>query len=370
MFKRSRSYYFGKRSQGFALLETLVAAVVLGFGLMALGKFQSVLIQNTGFIREQNIGLKLAQAKIDELRIFTVINAPSPQTTPPTPAFNSIASGSDTPTGTGSTTFTRNWTVTNVTESGVVTRKDVVVNVSWTDSASQTHTVSATTIISADDLSIQGNNVAKFTPPGNPVQPFNRVLKVPVPAVNNGDGTSTYTPFSGGPQITLSNTTGLITNFTTFSGLSYSSSKTFFLLSGYVSFGTGGNRPNVNSESNINFRITTDAAGATILSDSACFDDSAVASGSKSFPGVITWGCVVGVNTPSPPDTPKWSGWLRLQNGTATSPSFGWSSNDPRVCRFNATLSSYSNIDETLSNQNFIIVKSNSCTSGTVAFQP
>ncbi len=57
--------------RGAAMIEVLIAVLVLAVALAALGKFQGALIQNSGHSKARAIAAQLAQEKLDDLRSFT-----------------------------------------------------------------------------------------------------------------------------------------------------------------------------------------------------------------------------------------------------------------------------------------------------------
>jgi Tfp pilus assembly protein PilV len=291
-----------KRQSGSVLLEALIAAAITGFGLLSLGKLQSTLIQNTGFNREQSIAMKLAESKIEELRAYETIATTSGKVS----YTGSLVTGNATSTQ-GMTAFTTNWTVTPRTDPDY---KEVTVSVNWTDFQGTPRSIQTGSIISPNDPLSLASLVKNFTEPGNPIQPFNRVLKVPIPAINNGDGTSTFTPPGSAASITLDNTTG---NVKTATGITIGENETAFLLSGYVGFGTGSDKPDATHTSNISFLLIQTSSDSP-LSNYSCWDDSHLAAAAKAYSGFVTYSCVIKSNTTVTVNgvaVPAWSGRLR-----------------------------------------------------------
>ncbi len=110
------------RHQGFSLLEVLITIVVISVGLVAMAKFQAVVLQDSTLAKNRTVAINLAQDQIETLRNTD---------------FANLASGSDkisSQTITNLTeTFTREWTVVTVDDSAAVT-----VKVTWPDYTSGT----------------------------------------------------------------------------------------------------------------------------------------------------------------------------------------------------------------------------------------
>lgn len=336
------------RQSGFTLLEVLIAVIIIGFGVVAIGKFFSVSMLNSGFVRQQTIALSLADSKIEELRAYDSLTA-----------YDAISTAVETDGD-----YTINWSITpSPTNIGYIGKyKEIDVTVAWTDLQGVARNIDATSIIGASDPKSIAYLLQNYTPPGSPVHPFNRVLKVPIPAVNQENGTSIYAPpGTSGVQITLDNTSGDVVGGpgipdTIADGTAY------YLLSGYISFGSGSKNPNTDAESNIDVVLNITA------SDYNCWDDSHLAAGDKAYPDFITYSCVIkGFDTISDGvDLPVWSGTISMEldnSGVIVDLS-----TVDKICRYDDTLPSYTDISETLANQNFIIVKkTGSCISGSSA---
>ena len=112
------------RQHGIGLIEVLVATVVIAVGLLATGSLQGKFMASSGQSKTAIQATKLAEAKIEELRNTTTLAD-----------FTALASGNDSPVGSNAT-FTRTWTVTDLTSP---TRKKIAVTVTWPPaSASET----------------------------------------------------------------------------------------------------------------------------------------------------------------------------------------------------------------------------------------
>ncbi|MBF0631314.1 MAG: prepilin-type N-terminal cleavage/methylation domain-containing protein [Magnetococcales bacterium] len=125
---------------GMLLIELMIAMVVLGAGLLALGKFQGDLHTSNTLARSRTHALNLSREMIDRLR-FQGRND-----------YSNVISGSDLPVAPPGeyTVFTRSWTVM---ASGSPAYKTARVTVSWTDHEGQPVSVSQTSMIKEEDLS-------------------------------------------------------------------------------------------------------------------------------------------------------------------------------------------------------------------------
>lgn len=111
------------RQRGVGLIEVLIAAVVLAFGILALSKLEVTFLRGGSDAKARTAALAVAEQKLEELRGANDSAA----------SFAAIASGTDTPSGTGSVVFARSWTVTNVPATGTADLKTILVTVSWSD---------------------------------------------------------------------------------------------------------------------------------------------------------------------------------------------------------------------------------------------
>ncbi len=366
MSKKSTASLPAKQN-GFSLLEILIAVVIIGFGVVAVGKFFSFFFLYSGFVRQQNIALSLADAKIEDLRAYQSLaigptDCPDPLIPNCIPTYDAITTGNET-----NGEYTISWSITPVTTVGAIGEyKETAVNVTWTDLQNQLRSIQSTSVIGASNPKAAAFLLQNYTPQDNQVHPFNRVLKVPIPAVDQNDGTSDFTPPGTTNTISIDNSSGEIVGGPGIPA-SIDDDTAYYLLSGFISFGSGSLGPAANDESDINILLPN-----LSVSDYDCWDDSHLSSDSKAYEDYITYTCVVkgfdsilnGV------DVPTWSSLLRLQlDGISNTFSYGWGTD--KVCRLDGTLATYANVSETLANQNFMIIKgTRNCPTGSTDFQP
>lgn len=225
LFKRFR------KQKGFSLVEPLAAMVIAGAGLLALAKFQANLMDAGSSGRQRVEAMRLAQEKLEELRYVPY-------------ADDDMAAGSynDTPDLANiNTSFARAWTVTETADPGY---KTVQVTVAWTDQKGVGRNVVLAGIITDYSLENSGyvihqrfSGVATGSGIGGLRTPFNRGITIPIPAVDNLDGTSSYAPpGTSGVSLRFDNETGKISAITD-NGVTTSLTGTDvgYLISGYIS---------------------------------------------------------------------------------------------------------------------------------------
>jgi Tfp pilus assembly protein PilV len=130
---------------GFSLTEVMIAVLIFMFSLIALAKFLGNLFAMDSYTNQRTEALEIARRKLVDLQSYAVINTTSGYT-----AYNDIATGNDTVTGTAAT-FTRNWIVTPNT---VIGYKTVLMQVSWTTQDGSNKTLQLTSIIGKIDPGI------------------------------------------------------------------------------------------------------------------------------------------------------------------------------------------------------------------------
>lgn len=103
-------------SQGFTLIEALIAALIMGVGALSFSNLHTRLAHSSSLSKQNDRAQIIAQQKIEQLRNYSSLTN-----------FDAIASGNDTITA-ENTSFNRNWTVTN---NSAPDYKTVQVTVSW-----------------------------------------------------------------------------------------------------------------------------------------------------------------------------------------------------------------------------------------------
>lgn len=132
---------------GGALIEVLVAAIILAGGLFSLISFQANLLRERSLVSQRAAALTLAQDKLQGLRNYTVIATTGGQF-----AYDDIVSGTSSTTMSGAS-YTLTWTVAALTNP---TRKTASVTTTWTDAVNTAQSITVNTIINRIDPSLAG----------------------------------------------------------------------------------------------------------------------------------------------------------------------------------------------------------------------
>lgn len=225
------------QSRGVALIEALVALAVMAFGLLGVVGMQASLRFNADVSRQRAEGVRLAQEKMEQMRSFGVVSgSPGGEHD-----YTKIVSGTDTPTvatGFANTTFTRTVTVRSPVANDPK-MKLIEVEVEWLDrrtaSGGTAEKVRLTSSI-AEVAPILGASLGLPGDRAAPQRPTGRNVAIPPGAVDQGNGTSIFTPpgAATGVSWTFSNASGQITNVCT--AVSSCTAIAGTILSGYIRF--------------------------------------------------------------------------------------------------------------------------------------
>ena len=134
------------RGKGFALMDAMIAIVVIGIGLFGIVRLNSVMLAGTAIGKARAEATQLAEGKLEEIR------AQQP------PATKPVSSTSpETITGVNAT-FSRSWTITSAGLTGLDLDR-VTVCVSWGDTCGGTgeRKVELSSLLSWTDLNTSGN---------------------------------------------------------------------------------------------------------------------------------------------------------------------------------------------------------------------
>jgi len=222
------------KQRGFSMVETLVALVIMSFGLIALVKFQVTMVGYGGLIKSKTVAISLAQEKMEDIRNL-IISSQYTAGLSDTSGTNCSVSGyaADTTITKVNTNFTRCYQVVTTAMDLTATPpvpgyKSITTRVVWTDTANTQQSVELNSIIAWSDprssasLATNTDPSTGFgTPSGGAVlgSPTNNSYS-PDQFTNtgndNGDGTSTVT--TNGITELVDNTTGEVL-LTTVSGV-------------------------------------------------------------------------------------------------------------------------------------------------------
>jgi Tfp pilus assembly protein PilV len=228
-----------RRAAGVSLIEALVALAVMAFGMLGVVGMQSAMRTGADISRQRSEAVRIAQEEIERLRDYSVLRASdaasgqlSFEQIVPVAAASVAASNAN-------TTFILQTLVPAAAASDAMASvRQVQAIVAWADrsASAPNQRVELTTTIAGLPAELSGLHATR-TDRSLLTLPYGRNAAIPRVAVNNGDGTSTFTP----PGLTgvtwrFDNITGLISRCTPTCSASFDRA----LLSGYVAFATGG----------------------------------------------------------------------------------------------------------------------------------
>ena len=361
--------------RGFFLIEAMVSFAIMSVGLLALAGMQISLSRNADVSKQRVEAMRLAQQRIETMRSFTHI-APV-ATTPDDPdrngnlklAWNSLGSDTDKnnplqSANFSNATFRRTWTVDGLATDAM---RPISATVKWTDRAGTPQTVTLNSVISQSD---PGNAAALGFPlPDNTnlKLPKNRMLNIPVPAVDVGGGKSAY-QIASGMTIVFSNLTanvvqkctGQVTASTYGTTAAGCSSYDAYIVAGYVSgaISNTSGTPAVPSGVNSNGVSFYSASGRTISCTYAIAKD--VSTGAN-IPTSHYYLCLI----PVAPANGTWSGTIRLGGIPTTGDyevcrfEYPGSSADTPAQRNDRNIQPYVNVTSSIDNQNYIVATNN-----------
>ncbi len=116
--------FLRRRSQGFTLIEVMIAVVILAVGLLALMAMQIVSIKANAFSSEMTYSTMLAQRQLETLKNLPFTDVLLTGTTPPaSPTLHTLPAIIDSKGG----SYTVNWYVENTTAN----MKTIKIDVTW-----------------------------------------------------------------------------------------------------------------------------------------------------------------------------------------------------------------------------------------------
>ncbi|NRF72327.1 prepilin-type N-terminal cleavage/methylation domain-containing protein [Aquincola sp. S2] len=340
--------------RGFSLLESLIALVVMAFGLLAIAGIGLKLATSEDVARQRGEAARLAQEKIEEFRSFTQID-----TAAGVNAWESMGSGGSSDVIANgadyhaNTQFNRSW---QVLDSADDPWRRVRVTVNWADrvgGATVPNTLSFSTIISKTDPFDSGS--LAFPLPGNTTlkRPKNRNLNIPVPAVDLGGGKSVV-QLASNFAVVFSNDSGYVVltcNFVVDSidDLSNCTETSAYIIAGYISLSGTTSFP---SGLLVSTAQLSGTSGVTCTLANAVDQNTGTA-----ISGYKYYLCVVSVPSPGA----AWAGTVRLGGSGLNSGATGY-----KVCRFEypggngatnnqRNMQPYGQVAESLDNQNYVL---------------
>ncbi len=387
-----------RRMRGTSLLEALVAFLVLSLGMLTVARLQTHLRASADVARQRSEAVRIAQQELENLRAFSVI-APSPGARAYADIASGIATLDDAAAQPGANT---RYTLTrSVLDDATPNAKSASLRVAWDDRSGAAQQIVLDSLIAGIDPAYSG---ALGTAPDNLRLrgAMARAAGIPVLAKDLGDGRSAFKSVGNGSVILVfDNRTGWLTSRCT--GASAASSNATLsaadlvdctatralLLGGSVRFSaaappdaatagdtplplavalatSGGSYPVAPQCTSEAMKTVAIDIGASRRLRDVAIDATPASLGLAGWADTgarfVAYHCVV-----TPLASGRWSGRTTIvPNGW----TLGAAATDWRVCRFSADLDGsgsvdayiehprdYSNVDTTLGNQNFLVVK-------------
>jgi type IV pilus modification protein PilV len=187
-----------RRQHGFALIESLIAFLVVAFGLLAIASFQYTLSRASDVAKQRTEATRIAQKEMDRLRAFGQRQSDGNLTDARYTYVDNVVSTSAPVSVAGLTTNTTyllerqvrdasNTLITAATSPTLVNSADrsrsINVIVSWTDRAGQSQDVRLASSVSDGDPGDLGSLGVRRRL-ASTLRPKNRNINVPYPAVN------------------------------------------------------------------------------------------------------------------------------------------------------------------------------------------
>jgi Tfp pilus assembly protein PilV len=349
---RSRS-----KQLGVSLIEALVALLVMAFGMLAIVGVQATLRLNSDIAKQRSEAVRIAQEAIEDWRSFTRIAATADNLVPPVTDYTDIATSGATAIA-GYTTNTAYTVERGVTTAVDPRLKTLRVTVRWADRTSDTANqwVELNTTIAGISPELSGTlSLAANGLPTKQVRGRNPVI--PVDAVSMPGGTSAFTPPQpGGGTVVwvFDDTTGFITSICTTIDPSSCVTTNARLLRGFVRFALPMTEPTTEQPTPIPTQPTSAQAEAppstalavqvsvnrtlpTPTADIACYQALTTS--------YVAYYCAVPVTSDA---SPRWSG-QSLVSGIDMVTSLADSRADRfRVCRYTPARNCHPAVGSTL----------------------
>ena len=377
---------------GFSIIESLIALVIMGFGILSLAGMQVALSRSSDDAKQRTEAVRLAQEKIESFRSYTgIASTVVGQGTTSTTALNwSVLAGS-TDIITTNAAYTRTWALGGSSDDSM---RGLTVDVAWTDRAGVNQTVSLSSVVSKTNPADSGFLGFPLPLNTNLKRPKDRNLDIPIPAISLGNGESAVKFGNAGQYVLFGNISGDVVKICTPTLLGTPTSAdviaaltstnpasrnctaiTGYIVAGYVGRESSSEVPNTvfNGLGIDRSGITRNAADNTGIS--CQFGDATDQNTNATIADYKYYLCVVPLVAPTPALTVNgpynWSGTVRIA-GLATSLSIA---NSYYVCRYQYTATNsltdvnqrnvqpYVAVNKSIDQQSYLVLKTTNATS-------
>jgi type II secretory pathway pseudopilin PulG len=333
------------RERGVTLLETVIAMVVIAFGLLAMGRLQMGMALGAEHARSRTEALQHARTVMEGLRARPYVD---------------MAAGADVPPGTGSVAYERSWTVDGSIDQRF---KHVGVAVRWLDRRGDPQSVTLASLVADADIA-SGPGLALIAAQGS-ARVLSRHTSVPADAVplRGTDAGRSAAPWLGasGGVLDFDNTTGEVVAQCAAmpdgaTGDRSCAAMQAYLLEGYIE-GRG----------LASVAIVFDRMEHAQTEPECTVNDAVDARTGRRLPQTRRYRCLIqpGDHDRQPATAPVWSGRVRL----------GGVGSGATVCRYvpadsgidtGPDADTYTLVDRSLDHQNYAVVASSVCPRGAV----
>lgn len=321
-------------SRGIALIEAMVAILVVGFAMLGAARWQQQLRALAETSRERSEAVRLADAEIERARAFARIGSRGLGD-----SFADIDSETATHPGTASNA---NFTIERAVATPDDGERELAVRVAWADRGGATQHVELATVIAGHDPLLSAAwKQAGATAPARGA--FARHAAIPLSARDLGDGRSAFPPSPGAAPWVFDHLTGALQTSCVASTLSCTGPR-YLLLRGTVRFDASA-APNPAAANDAPLPFTVTLADTTSPEPPVCATEP-VETGER----FVRFHCAV-----LPDGRGEWSGRVML---VPTGWSLGPGASDRRVCRYAAVAAERATgIREALTHQDFLVVR-------------
>jgi type IV pilus modification protein PilV len=201
------SYSLGRSQRGFAILEALVAMLIMTIGVLSLSAMQTTINRYSNEAKLRSDATRLAQEKIEALRSFTGIASTivgQGATSATALNWNALAGNTDT-VASANATFTRVWTLSGTTADPM---RGIQVTMTWQNRAGESQSLTLSSVIAQADPADSGYLGFPLPLNTNLKRPKDRNLDIPVRSVDLGTGQSGLRYGTGGQYLVFSNVSG------------------------------------------------------------------------------------------------------------------------------------------------------------------